>query len=108
MAHTANLTVQMLSEFFGGHIISQKLWLPQSPDLLPPDFCLWGFLKENMYRNNPHTLEELKQNTELCISSVTAKTLHWVASNMRKRLNACIAKHGGHFQHLIKHCFFVF
>jgi hypothetical protein len=24
-------------------------------------------------------------------------TLHWVASNMRKRVNACIVKHGGHF-----------
>jgi hypothetical protein len=49
-------------------------------------------LKENVYKNNPHTLEELKQNTELWISNVTAETLHWVASNMRKRVNACIAE----------------
>jgi hypothetical protein len=28
-------------------------------------------------------------------------TLHRVASNMRKRVNACIAERGGHFQHLI-------
>jgi hypothetical protein len=28
-------------------------------------------------------------------------TLHRVTSNMRKRVNACIVKHGGHFQHLI-------
>jgi hypothetical protein len=32
-------------------------------------------------------------------------TLHRVASNMRKGVNACIAERGGHFQHLIKHCF---
>jgi hypothetical protein len=28
-------------------------------------------------------------------------TLHRVASNMRKRVNACIDERGGHFQHLI-------
>jgi hypothetical protein len=68
---------------------------------LPLDFYLQGFLKENMYKNNPHMLEEFKQNTELCISNITAETLHWNASNMRKRLNACIAECSGHFQHLI-------
>jgi hypothetical protein len=41
-AHTANSTMQMSSEFFGGRIISRNLWPPRSPDLLPPDFYLWG------------------------------------------------------------------
>jgi hypothetical protein len=49
----------------------------------------------------PHTLEEIKQNIEVRISKVTAKTLHRVVSKMRKRVNACIAERGGHFQHLI-------
>jgi hypothetical protein len=101
IAHTANSTMQMLSEFFSGCIISQNFWPPSFPDLSPQDFYIWGFLKENMYKNNPHTFEELKQNTELCILNVTAKTLHWVASNMRKRVNACIAECGGYFQYLI-------
>jgi hypothetical protein len=94
-------TMQMLSEFFGGRIISRNFWPPPSPDLSPSDFHLWGFLKENVYKNNPHTLEELKRNIELCISNVTAETVHRVASDMRKRVNACITKRGGHFQHLI-------
>jgi hypothetical protein len=71
MAHAANSTVQMC----GGHIISRNLWPPQSPDLSPPDLYFCGFLKENVYKNNLHTLEELKQNIELCISDVTAETL---------------------------------
>jgi hypothetical protein len=79
MAHTANSTMQILSEFFCGRIISRNLLPPRSPDLSPLDFYLWGVLKENVYKNNPHTLEELKQNTELCISNVTAETLHRVA-----------------------------
>jgi hypothetical protein len=32
-------------------------------------------------------------------------TLQRVASNMRKRVNACIAERGGQFQHFIQHCF---
>jgi hypothetical protein len=32
-------------------------------------------------------------------------TLHRVASDMRKRVNACIAERGGHFQHLMWHWF---
>jgi hypothetical protein len=36
----------------------------------------------------------------LYISNITAESLHWVALNMRKRANACIAECSGHFQHL--------
>jgi hypothetical protein len=98
MVLTANSTMQMLSMFFGGSTVSQNLW---PLDLAPLDFYLWGFLKENVYKNNLPTFEELKQNTKLGISNVTAETLRWVASNMRKRVNACIAECSGHFQHLI-------
>jgi hypothetical protein len=35
---------------------------------------------------------------------VTAETLYRVASNIRKRVIACIAECGGHFKHLIQHC----
>jgi hypothetical protein len=42
-AHTENYTMEMLSEFFGGRIISRNLWPPRSPDLSPPNFYLWGF-----------------------------------------------------------------
>jgi hypothetical protein len=35
-------------------------------------------------------------------------TLQRVASNMRKRVNVCIAERGGHFQHLLILFFFCF
>jgi hypothetical protein len=78
-AHTANSTMQILSEFFGGCIISRNLWPPRLPHLSPPDFYLWGFLMQNVYKISPHRLEEFKQNIALVISNVTAATLHWVA-----------------------------
>jgi hypothetical protein len=32
----------------------------------PPDYFLWGFLKESIYSNNPWGLKELKHDTEHC------------------------------------------
>jgi hypothetical protein len=61
----------------------------------------WGGLKEIMYRNRPHALEEMTQNTHLDILSITEKTVHWVASNMRKQANTCTPKHSGYFKDLI-------
>jgi hypothetical protein len=56
-AHTANSTLQMLGKFFGGCIISRNLWPLRPQDLSPLDFYLWGFFKENVYKNNSHTKE---------------------------------------------------
>jgi hypothetical protein len=58
-------------------------------------------LNENLYRNSPQTLEELKQNADLLTSDVTAETLQWVASEVRNRVNERIAESGGLFWHLI-------
>jgi hypothetical protein len=46
--HTANSTMQMLSEFSGFCIISRNLWPARSSDLSPSDFYLWGVLKNNL------------------------------------------------------------
>ena len=36
---------------------------PHSPDLSPPDFFLWDYLKDKVYANKPRTISELKENT---------------------------------------------
>jgi len=28
-------------------------WSPHSPDLNPPDVCMWGYLKDRVFGNNP-------------------------------------------------------
>ena len=37
-----------------------------APDLNPPYFYLWGYLKDNVHENNPQTIGELK-------AAITAK-----------------------------------
>jgi len=53
--------MQMFNKFFGNNIISQNVWPPQSPDLTPLDFSFFGVLKDNVHKNIPHMLKELKQ-----------------------------------------------
>ena len=46
--HTANIAMDWLREHFGDRFISRRHspeWAPVSPDLSPPDFYLWCFLK---------------------------------------------------------------
>ena len=58
------------------------------------DFYLWGTLKNNVYRNNPHTVDELKENiTE--IRKITEELI-CVNVNFIKRCQKCVAADGHH------------
>ena len=53
-----------LTKCFGDCPISWRCeieWAPYSPDLNPPDFYLCGYLKDNVYENNPQIILELKK-----------------------------------------------
>ena len=67
--HTANKTLAWLRQRFEERLISRRCnveWALHSPDLNPPDFYLWGFLKDYVYQGNPQTIKELK-------TAITAK-----------------------------------
>jgi hypothetical protein len=99
--HTSNGTVTLLKQFFDDRIISKNLWPPRSPDLTPPDFFLWGYLKETVYKNSPRTLVDLKRNTEETVKKITAETLLHGSRNMCQWVNLCLQENGRHFQHLL-------
>jgi hypothetical protein len=98
---TSNETMTPLKQFFDDRITSKNLWPPRSPDLTPPDFFLWGYLKETVYKNSPRTLVDLKLNIEEAVKKITAETLLRVSRNMCQRVNLCLQENGGHFQHLL-------
>jgi hypothetical protein len=64
----ANRSVAMLELFFDDHIILKNLWSLPSPDWYPPGHYLQGYLEDYVYVNDPHTIKELQQHTERCIS----------------------------------------
>jgi hypothetical protein len=51
------------------------MWPPKSPDLTSLDFFLWGLLKDRVYGNKPHMLQDLKGNISAEIRNITEETL---------------------------------
>ena len=72
---TSNASMRQIQSFFKDRIISKNLWPPRSPDLMPADFFLWGLLQGKVYKNTPHTIEQLKDAVRQQIQAVNIDTL---------------------------------
>jgi hypothetical protein len=62
MMHIAGNSMATISDVFGDRVISEGLWVASSPHFMPCDSYLWGSLKDEVYKINPHTLHELEEN----------------------------------------------
>jgi len=98
---TSHVSMAEIQSFFGDPVISKGLWPTRSPDLTPPDYFLWGYLKGRVYRNKPRTTDTLKANTTEEIQAVTADVLARTFQNMMRRVQPCPDANGGHFQHML-------
>lgn len=103
-AHSCEETLSFLTEFFQDQIISIKRtpeWPPRSPDLSPPDFFLWAYLKNFVFTEAVESVEDLKQRITAGIATITPKMLRNVSRNLVKRAQICRSAQGGHFQHFL-------
>ena len=103
-AHAATATIRWLQERFGERVIARGTsftWPPRSPDLTPPDFYLWGRVKEVAYKREPRTIPELKAAVTACVRAVTTEECRRVLEEVRRRAEICLARNGGHFEHLL-------
>jgi len=83
-AHTSRHFLSLLREMFPGHVISLRGvigWPPHSPDFTPCDIFLWDYLKANVYKQRPVTLE--------AVAAITPEMTLKVMDN-RQRLYQCI------------------
>ena len=103
--HCSNRTLEYLRRYFpGDRLISQRTdfpWQPYSPDLNPPDFFLWGYLKGRIYANNPQTLEALKTNIRREVRNIPADMIARVIANFDVRVAAVIQQRGAWIVHII-------
>ena len=102
--HTADLTLRLLQKKFPGRVVSKRgdiEWPPRSPDLTPPDFFLWGFLKSKVYANKPKTINDLKSNIRSEMAAISAEMLARVMYNAEKRTHHAIRNGGGHLADVI-------
>ena len=93
-----------LKENFGGRGISLKTdfeWAPHSTDLSPPDFFLWGYLKDRVYAGKPRTITELKEAIREEMRAITNSVCKNVMDNFVLRLKKCSELNGGHQEHML-------
>lgn len=102
--HTSNMSLEVVRELFPSKVISRRAnidWPPRSPDLSPPDYFLWGYLKSRVYVNNPRTTAQLKQNIRQEIAAIPQETCRRVLENFRARLHECQRRDGGHLDDIV-------
>jgi hypothetical protein len=103
-AHTAWRSLGMLREMFPGCLISLSVdveWPAQSPDLSPCDFFLWGYLKKEIFKHHPRSLEYLKERIRQEIDTIPPEITRRLMKNFRKRLQQCVANDGRHMSDMI-------
>ena len=84
--HTANATMSTLKETFGDRLISKKAnfaWALRSPDMNPLDFFLWGYCKQNVYKNKPTNVADLKTEIENFLAEISVEMCARVVKNFQ-------------------------
>jgi inhibitor of nuclear factor kappa-B kinase subunit alpha len=97
-AHRARDTVEML-RINTPEFIPPTLWPPNSPDLNPVDYRIWGVLQERVYKTRIRNVDHLKERLVEEWAKFDQKIIDESLSQWRKRLRACVAADGGHFEH---------
>ena len=80
-------------------IIEPENWPPNSPDLNPVDYSIWGMLQQLVYRQRIRDIEHLKEVLTACWDEISEDTINQAIGQFRKRLSLVIAANGGHIEH---------
>ena len=87
--HTANISIQWIKDHFKNRVVSKRMeieWPSYSPDLSPPDFFLWGYLKDRVFKDRPKTIPELKEKIIEEIKGIKRSVLKSVMENLALRI----------------------
>lgn len=76
-------------------------WPPRSPDLTAPDYFLWGYVKDFVFKLPPTTPANMKEQIREAFQSITPQMLSKVAVNFEKRVRRCLELDGHHFEHIL-------
>ena len=79
------------------------VWPPQSCDLTPLDYYLWGAVKDKCYADKPETIDALEDNICEASGEIQLHTIYNVLKNWTDRVGYCIASRGSHLNEIIFH-----
>ena len=79
--------------------IPPNLWPPNSPDLNPVDYKIWGIMQEKVYRTKIKDIEELRERIVNAWDEFDQLVIDAAIGQWLARLEACVEANGGHFEH---------
>jgi hypothetical protein len=93
----------VVREMFGTVIsrFGDIAWPARSPDVTVPDFFLWGFLKDHVFRRRIMTIQELKQATVDEVAAIDEDLQRHAYGNFQTRLQQFVDVNGGHLPYVI-------
>jgi transposase len=97
-AHRARDTIQLLQRETPD-FIGPDLWPPNSPDLNPVDYQIWGIMQQRVYECRLNNVDELKQRLIDVWAGLQQHVIDSAVNEWRKRLKACVRAKGRHFEH---------
>lgn len=69
-------------------------WPPNSPDLTPCDFFLWGWIKSQVYTTPIANLDELRRRIEQAFAELPQDMVNRAIDAYHHRLEYCLAVNG--------------
>ena len=97
-AYRAGDTVEFLSRNTPD-FISPLPWPPNSPDLNPVDYEVWGVLQQCVYHSRIRNVDHLKQRLIEEWRCFNQNIIDRAVRQWHVRLCACVRANGGHFRH---------
>ena len=80
-------------------------WLASSSHTSPSDFCLWGYLKNAIFEQQPTTRADMQDRIRRACAAIPRQTLQNTVRHFQRRLTMYLEANGRHFYNLtiIKH-----
>lgn len=76
-------------------------WPPNSPDLTPMDFFLWGWVKDRVYRSQMTNCNELRIRIEEAFQELPMAMVDRSVGSYERRLRRCVERNGQSVERLI-------
>ena len=100
LAHRACETIKLL-QWETPAFISPDLWPPNSPDLNPVDYKIWGVMQDWVYQKNVKDVKELRDRLVEIWAGLQQNMIDAAIDQWRRCLHASIWARGGHFEYLL-------
>lgn len=100
-SHRAASTITFLQQE-SISFIEPESWPPNSPDLNPVDYAIWGALQERVYHHQIRDLNHLREVITAEWGRISQRFIIRSIDQWRRRLECVVAQNGGHIEHFFK------